>query len=355
MYERKLVPDDFVVPVRVETEQFVIVPLGIRQMSRDMEAVPHGDVGRHMNASNHERFGRELSVEDQNANPWMMAMAAADHAFARREDFYYAILSPDESIELGCVYVSPTPKADFDAEVVIWVRDEDNNKALDEAVYSFVQDWVRDVWPLKNPAFPGRRESWETWGSLPDQNPARWDEHPVKTVLVPRRIVPLDFDAPEQVDTERFKLRPLDFEVFGIDTEACLASTDAIRQQLPILGNDWPASAFDAEEYFRRIAAEMKDRVFRHGFGYSIMTPGSLDFSLGALHIKPSQKAGCEAEVYFWVRGSELDTDLQQVVLDFTKQWLADAWPFDMDKVLWPGRTISWDDWRALPDVEPPA
>jgi len=34
-------------------------------------------------------------------------------------------------------------------------------------------------------------------------------------------------------------------------------------------------------------------------------------------------------------------------------RWIADAWPFTRPRLV--GRDLSWADWLALPDTDPPA
>ena len=39
-----------------------------------------------------------------------------EEEFERRSSFDYAVMAPDESRLLGCVYIDPATKAGFDAE-----------------------------------------------------------------------------------------------------------------------------------------------------------------------------------------------------------------------------------------------
>ena len=357
MYFRKLVPDSFEVPAGLETEQFVLEPLGIRQLSRDVEAALHGDLAKYHNASNLERFGKEEpSPEDMTLDFWALHVAAMDEFFHYRENMQYAILSPDRKQELGCVYIMPSQKAGLDADLIMWIRqDRDDAEALDQHIFSTLQQWVKDVWPFDKVGYPQREIGWDEWQAMPDKNQARWQEQGSKSVLVPRRLVPLDFKAPDVVETEFFQLSPLNMATYACDLEACLASTEGIKQQLPVLAGRWPATPFDAERVYARIANEVQLRMWGTAFGYSITTKGLPTISLGAVHIHPSYKVGYEAEVYFWIRESEMDSGLQEGLYEFTRAWLQQAWPFDMDKVLWPGRSISWDDWQALPEIESPS
>jgi hypothetical protein len=52
--------------------------------------------------------------------------------------------------------------------------------------------------------------------------------------------------------------------------------------------------------------------------------------------------------VYLWARQSELEGGLEVRLLSAVKEWLAKEWPFK--KVAFPGRDISWEDRRKIPD-----
>jgi hypothetical protein len=81
----------------------------------------------------------------------------------QRSSFSYCVMSPDESQQLGCVYVNPTQHPDYDAEVYMWVTSELHAKGFDSALYEIVTKWILDTWPFKNVAYPGRKIAWQEW------------------------------------------------------------------------------------------------------------------------------------------------------------------------------------------------
>lgn len=83
--------------------------------------------------------------------------------FQRRTSFAYTVMNPDESECLGCVYIDPCPKMDYDAEVYLWVRKSAFNKGLDPILFSTIKAWIEKEWPFQNVAYPGREISWEEW------------------------------------------------------------------------------------------------------------------------------------------------------------------------------------------------
>ena len=50
------------------------------------------------------------------------------------------------------------------------------------------------------------------------------------------------------------------------------------------------------------------------------------------------------------MRADELQTGLEAALEKTVRRWIAEAWPFQ--RVLYPGRDISWDAWAALPQRE---
>ena len=349
MFSRKFVPDNYTVPTQVDTPDFVLRPMHPKYTAVDMASVQRVKLGE---------ISQNDTVDENhrpNANGWITGLAGAEAMFVSREVFTYVVLTPEEDYELGCVYITPSWKVGFDADVVIWVRDDVNNPKLDSALFEFSQAWVERDWPFATVAYPGRTQSWEQWATLEDKQSPHWQTEPRKEALIPPPLIPEDFEVPEQIQGDGFNLHMFDMDLYGVDYEACLASVEAIKQQLPGLEQEapWLTRDCDIHQHACRLGYEMKRQLYRNSFSYGILEPGQPLSSLGSLHIQPSRKRGYEAEVYFWVRASELDGDLAQRVYEFTRAWLQETWPFDADKVLCPGRDISWDEWHNLEDIEP--
>jgi hypothetical protein len=65
-------------------------------------------------------------------------------------------VSLDETKILGCVYINPSEIADSDAVVVMWVRQTEYDKGLDEILFNSVRDWISSIWPFRRVSYPGR-------------------------------------------------------------------------------------------------------------------------------------------------------------------------------------------------------
>ena len=143
------VPDDFDVPLRYETDTFVLVPLTVEHNERDHDAW--------MSSLDHIRstpgfpdgsWPREMSLEDN-------ARDLERHArhFAERRGFTYTVLDRGEREVLGCVYIYPGA-ADGTAVVQSWVRA--SHAELDLDLYRTVCAWLTDRWPFNRVEYAPR-------------------------------------------------------------------------------------------------------------------------------------------------------------------------------------------------------
>lgn len=89
--------------------------------------------------------------------------------FQRRSSFAYTVVTLDESRVIGCVYIDPTRKRGYDAEVYLWAREAAIGSAADAELYEAVDEWLDEKWPFENVAFPGRDISWDAWNAVPTE------------------------------------------------------------------------------------------------------------------------------------------------------------------------------------------
>jgi hypothetical protein len=144
-------------------------------------------------------------------------------------------------------------------------------------------------------------------------------------------FVPADFDVPAILETEHFRLRMLSVEDVEKDYEAVIESRDLLRAN----GGSWPRDGFTIEENLVDLERHQREFLARQAFAYTVV---ALDESrvLGCLYINPPQKVDCDAEVYMWVRQSEHGQNLDPILFQTVKDWIAESWPFDT--VTYPGR-----------------
>ena len=161
---RPFVPKGFQVPERLETEQFRLRMLTVNDVVKDYDAV--------MTSVEHLRgvFGLgstwpkpELTLEQD-----LIDLGWHQKEFQKRRSFAYTVMNPSESQCLGCVYIVPTRKGGYDAEVYLWVRKSEFKNGLDAVLFDAVKGWVEKVWPFENVAYPGRAIDWKAWEEVPE-------------------------------------------------------------------------------------------------------------------------------------------------------------------------------------------
>jgi hypothetical protein len=159
------VPTDFQVPAKLETAEFRLRMLTIHDVVKDFDAV--------ITSVDHLRtiwpggkWPEGLTLEQN-----LIDLGWHHKEFQTRRSFAYTVVSLSEQTVLGCVYIEPTRKRGYDAEVYLWARQSELAHGLEERLYDAVQEWVAREWPFKKAAFPGRGIPWDSWSKIPDEAP----------------------------------------------------------------------------------------------------------------------------------------------------------------------------------------
>jgi hypothetical protein len=160
---RPFVADDFPVPEVLETPEFRLRMLTIDDVDKDYEAVM-SSVEQLRNVWPHSGWPDGLTRKDN-----LIDLGWHQKEFTNRTSFAYTMVTLDESMVVGCVYVNPTRKRDFDAEIYLWVRQSEIENGLDDRLFDTVVKWLDESWEFKRPAFPGRAIAWEKWKAIPDE------------------------------------------------------------------------------------------------------------------------------------------------------------------------------------------
>ena len=152
------VPDDFKVPNKLESEHFTIRMLTVNDVVKDYDAVMTSIEHLHRMFPNSSWPSSDLTFEQD-----LIDLGWHQKEFQRRSSFAFTVVKPDESQVLGCLYINPSKKADFNAVVYMWVRESEYANGLDAILFNTVKDWVDKDWPFKKVAYPGRTIKWEDW------------------------------------------------------------------------------------------------------------------------------------------------------------------------------------------------
>jgi hypothetical protein len=148
--QRPFVPDDFEVPLLLETSQFRLRPLTAADVDKDYEAVMESA------ALLHSMFGREWPRDGFTHAENLQDLVEHQQEFERREAFAYTVVSIDEQTCLGCVYINPPRGHPVDTRVYMWVRQSAHDRGLDPALFAAVKSWIDSCWPFEHVIYPGR-------------------------------------------------------------------------------------------------------------------------------------------------------------------------------------------------------
>src|SRR3954451_23835618 len=94
------------------------------------------------------KWPRSMTLDENRAD---LERHAAD--FEGRTGFTYTVLSPGGDV-VGCVYIYPSKKDNFDAQVLSWVRVSEAE--LDAPLWEAVSDCIESDWPFERVGYAAR-------------------------------------------------------------------------------------------------------------------------------------------------------------------------------------------------------
>ncbi len=146
------------------------------------------------------------------------------------------------------------------------------------------------------------------------------------------QFIPDDFEVPALLETDRFRLRMLSIDDVEKDYEAVIESRELLHT---MFGGPWPRLGFTLKENLADLESHQQEFLDRKAFAYTVV---SLDESkvLGCVYINPSDETSVDAVVFMWVRKTEYDKGLDEILFDTVRDWISADWPFK--KVNYPGR-----------------
>lgn len=156
------VPDDFELPEQVQADGFVLRPLHFQDTPIDYDAVMTSV------ASIRDSYWRAPGWPPDDLTFEQDLIDLTWHTKERqfRTSFVYIPVSLDGTVQLGAVYIDPSVKERYDANVQIWARASVVD-GFEDRLFAFVKAWIADVWPFEHVAYPGREIDRATWDALP--------------------------------------------------------------------------------------------------------------------------------------------------------------------------------------------
>lgn len=155
---------DFDIPMGLNEPDFTVRPLTIHDAVKDYDAV----MSSRMRLAGLFGPGDAWPAADLSLEQNLIDLAWHQKEFQIRRSFAYTVMRPDESQCLGCVYVEPSPKRGYDAQLFFWVRNSEHETGLEARLDSALRRWLTDAWAFKRVARPGRDIDWLEWQALAD-------------------------------------------------------------------------------------------------------------------------------------------------------------------------------------------
>ena len=156
---KPFIPADFKIPEMFQNEHFRIRMLTVNDVVKDYDAVMTSiDHLQGVFGPNSKWPSKDLTFEQD-----LIDLGWHQKEFQRRSSFAYTVVKLDESDVVGCLYIYPTKKGDYNASITMWVRASEVDKGLDSILFDSVKKWISEKWSFKKVAYPGREISWEQW------------------------------------------------------------------------------------------------------------------------------------------------------------------------------------------------
>ena len=159
MPRHPFLPTDFSVPETLKTDEFVLRMLTVNDVVKDFDAVITSV--EHCQTIWGGKWPHGLTLEQN-----LIDLGWHQKEFQTRRSFAYTVVDPEDKMVLGCVYINPTKKPGFDAEVFLWIRQSHLADGMETRLYDAVRAWVEEVWPFESAAYPGRSISLADWNAL---------------------------------------------------------------------------------------------------------------------------------------------------------------------------------------------
>lgn len=140
-------------------------------------------------------------------------------------------------------------------------------------------------------------------------------------------------------------LRP----IRAADTELDMPAVMGSRERLwSIYGEawGWPPATMTAEQDRADLQRHADEIESHESFNYALLDADETEL-IGCVYVDPSDKAGGDADISWWVRDEYLGSPVEAALDELVPSWIAADWPLTAPRYV--GRDISWADWLAIP------
>jgi hypothetical protein len=139
-------------------------------------------------------------------------------------------------------------------------------------------------------------------------------------------FVPVGFEPPTSLVTDRFRLEPLGPQHNEADHAAWMSSIEHIRATPGYPDGDWPPlNGMSLEANHRDVRRHAADFAAGTGFTFTVLDPADDDV-IGCVYLYPTSSEDYNVTVQSWVRADKADLDVR--LADAVAAWLATEWPW---------------------------
>ncbi len=139
-------------------------------------------------------------------------------------------------------------------------------------------------------------------------------------------FVPVDFEPPTSMITDRFRLEPLSPQHNDADHAAWTSSIEHIRATPGFPDGDWPPlNGMSLEANLADLSRHAADFAAGTGFTFTVLDPAD-NGVIGCVYLYPTGSADYDVIVQSWVRADQAHLDVP--LADAVAAWLAAEWPW---------------------------
>ena len=144
------IPKDFNVPIRLETDTFILRPIKVSDAQMDYVAVMESIEIIHNSLLSEEWPPSDFTLIENREQ-----IKVKEKRFKKKQSFTFTVLDKSENNIIGCVYIYKG-RYGPDAAVFMWVRHSEFQNGLDPILEDSIRNWIEKEWPFEWVVFPGR-------------------------------------------------------------------------------------------------------------------------------------------------------------------------------------------------------
>lgn len=152
------VPDDFDVPSGYRSSDYQLEMLEPSIVDLDYDAVMSSRENLRRVFAENDKWPADDMTLKENLND----LVIHKQEFLDRKAFAYTVLNLERNKCLGCLYIEPSNRDEYDAEIYYWLRDDTLH--LEDEFSNAMREWIAERWPFKNVIYPGRDIPWNEFG-----------------------------------------------------------------------------------------------------------------------------------------------------------------------------------------------